>query len=389
MNPEVVGEGTYGCVTKPSIKCRGKSIGYDNKVSKIMVREDAMEEYDGTKELSKYKNINKYIIPQPEICKPVINDTFHATVKKCENTEFLETKDEDFLILVQDDGGVSLTTLVEKFLFSFTEHDVHVFLTKIHHLMKGLLYFNKKSIVHHDVASRNVVYNIKTGIIRFIDFGLLQKADTMMKECKKGKNKFAKKWNNFPPENEFANYNKFKMSGFEMDYNLFLKRLVYTFDWFSLGIMMKKILKELYNNTKISTTFFQELNKYFEILGEENIRKRDYNIRDMTQLYKTLLLKHNIWTDQKPRPSLKIVDLQNSLKTVKSLFPQLTLKERENVINALSTKRGKFKKRVSLKLRTKRCVVRRCGKNDRRDKLTKKCVRKKNNKTLQNKERKT
>jgi len=363
MNPEVIGEGTYGCVTKPSIHCKDKSVDYDNKVSKIMARDDARKEYDGMKELSKHKNINKYIIPQPEICKPLINDVFHDTVKKCENEDFPETKDEDFLILVLDDGGVSLRTLTDVFFDTFTAHEAHVFLSKIHHLMKGLLYFNQKGIVHHDIAARNVVYNVKTGVIRFIDFGLLKHAETIIKESKHSKNKLAKYWKNFPPENGIANYRKYKNSGLDMDYDLFLKRLVYTFDWFSLGEMMKSVLRQLYTKTKISTAVFEELYPFFEKLGERNIENRDYNIHDMTRLYKDLLLKHHIWADQPPNPSLRSIHIQESLKNEKSLFPSSSLSV--SVLSVL----GKNKRRNAP---TKRG---RCKKNYKRNKITQKCVR--------------
>lgn len=373
MIPEIIGEGTYGCVTKPSIKCRDKVITYDNKVSKIMLKEDALEEYDGMKKLSKNKNIHKYIIPQPEICKPLLNETFHDTVKKCENEVFSETKDQDFLILVLEDGGVSLKTLTEHFFESFTEQEVHVFLSKIYHLMMGLLYFNKKGIVHHDIAARNVVYNIKTGNIRFIDFGLLKHADKMIYESKHSKNRLAKYWKNFPPENGMANYNKFQISGVNMEYDSFLRRLVYTFDWFSLGYMMKSISEELFKKTKISTAAFKELYTYFGTLGEKNIMKRDYNIHDMTQLYKTTLLRLHIWTEDNPDPSFKSKHLQDSLKNEKTIFPTAAL----SVVSSLTLKQGKSQKRFSRSsVRTKRDVIRRCKKNYKRNKITQKCVRK-------------
>jgi serine/threonine protein kinase len=366
MNPEVIGEGTYGCVTKPSIHCKNKSIAYDNKVSKIMLRDDALKEYEEMKELSKNKSIHKYIIPHPEICKPLINEVFHDTVKKCENEDFPETKEEDFLILVLDDGGVSLKTLTDIFFDSFTDHEVHVFLSKIHHLMKGLLYFNKKGIVHHDIAGRNVVYNVKTGVIRFIDFGLLNHANAIIQESKQSKNKLAKYWKNFPPENGIANYHKYKRSGFEMDYDLFLKRMVYTFDWFSLGDMMKSISRQLYMKTKISTAVFEELYLFFSMLGERDIQRRDYNIHDMTRLYKDLLVKHSIWTDQRPNSSSKSIQIQESLKNEKSIFPKTS--SSLSVLKALG-------KRRSVHPTKRGDNIRRCKKNYRRNKITQKCVR--------------
>ena len=47
----VIGEGTYGCVHKPSLKCKKKRINYDNKISKVMKTKEA------NIELKEYKNI--------------------------------------------------------------------------------------------------------------------------------------------------------------------------------------------------------------------------------------------------------------------------------------------------------------------------------------------
>ena len=49
----VVGEGTFGCVHSPSLKCKTKkNRNYDNKVSKLLTAEDARDEL---KELSLFK----------------------------------------------------------------------------------------------------------------------------------------------------------------------------------------------------------------------------------------------------------------------------------------------------------------------------------------------
>ena len=50
----VLGEGAYGCVHKPSLKCKDKpNKNYDNKVSKVL------RDTESIGELSEYKNIDK------------------------------------------------------------------------------------------------------------------------------------------------------------------------------------------------------------------------------------------------------------------------------------------------------------------------------------------
>jgi len=55
MNHEILGEGTYGCVIKPSLKCKtNKKINYSGRVSKVMRKKDADDEMN---EMNKIKHI--------------------------------------------------------------------------------------------------------------------------------------------------------------------------------------------------------------------------------------------------------------------------------------------------------------------------------------------
>jgi hypothetical protein len=67
--PRVVGEGTYGCVLKPSLKCKGKkNISYENKVSKVISKSNAKDE------LKEYDNVDRadkngdFYLGKPESC---------------------------------------------------------------------------------------------------------------------------------------------------------------------------------------------------------------------------------------------------------------------------------------------------------------------------------
>ena len=49
--PKFFREGTYGCVHKPSLKCKDKTIisKYNDKISKIMTKKNALEEMQSYK----------------------------------------------------------------------------------------------------------------------------------------------------------------------------------------------------------------------------------------------------------------------------------------------------------------------------------------------------
>ncbi len=55
-----IGTGSYGCVYKPSLKCRNKkNVTYKNKVSKLMEQHKAVQEYNKLKILEKIKSKKK------------------------------------------------------------------------------------------------------------------------------------------------------------------------------------------------------------------------------------------------------------------------------------------------------------------------------------------
>ena len=41
----LIAQGSYGCVYKPPLKCKNKNIDYSNKVSKILYKDNATDEF--------------------------------------------------------------------------------------------------------------------------------------------------------------------------------------------------------------------------------------------------------------------------------------------------------------------------------------------------------
>ena len=55
MENKIVGEGTYGCVVEPALECKTPK-NYENKVSKVMRKKDAIEE------LQEYDFLSQFLI---------------------------------------------------------------------------------------------------------------------------------------------------------------------------------------------------------------------------------------------------------------------------------------------------------------------------------------
>ena len=88
MKNEIVGEGTYGCVIKPALKCdKDTNINkkdYENRLSKVMRKKDAIEELEEMQKIQKIDGIEKFTIREPIYCKPELNARFNKIVKGCE-----------------------------------------------------------------------------------------------------------------------------------------------------------------------------------------------------------------------------------------------------------------------------------------------------------------
>lgn len=338
MSHNVIGEGTYGCVLQPGMKCDKKeNINYSGKVSKVMLQKHAEEEYKEMRKLSSYKGLNKYIISMPHMCKPKIDTTFLSNIKKCENEKLRENDPTTYRMLVLDDAGITIEQFVTSIAATLEKKDMCIFLSKIFNLLEGLCVFHDYRIIHHDIHMRNIVYNIKTGAIKFIDFGFIQNMEQFVKINTNNKNKIAQSWFNFPPEYKCANKKDYDACGYTLPYEEYVKKLTYTFDWYSFGLMMQGVIKELYSKTKtIPRTTFERIHHFFTKMAEPNIELRNYNINTLPTEYKRLLQSENIWLNEKniPAPSIASLDLQKQLST-KSY--QISKSERKSLMNHVDT----------------------------------------------------
>jgi hypothetical protein len=68
--PKIIGKGSFGCVHKPSLKCKTRKVNYKNKISKYMLKRHAnteMVEYN----MIKKADPKKYIyLGKPIECIP-------------------------------------------------------------------------------------------------------------------------------------------------------------------------------------------------------------------------------------------------------------------------------------------------------------------------------
>lgn len=178
---KVIGSGGYGCIFKPSLKCKGKkSKKYKNKISKLLYSNDAESEWS---ELMNIKNIinkidnynNYFMIDEISLCSPSsLSKRDKINLKKCDSTfstlnlNKININDnlDKFKIITMNYGGLDLTKIINN-----KNLDFKIINKLLIDLLKNAIYtMNKLNFFHCDIKASNVLY-LKNKI-KLIDFGI-------------------------------------------------------------------------------------------------------------------------------------------------------------------------------------------------------------------------
>jgi serine/threonine protein kinase len=211
---DVIGEGTYGCIHEPSLECKNKSIKYNKKISKILLKKYAKKEMNEYNMLSKIDKKHDYYLGNPILCDPINNEYNLKSIDKCKT--FIENKNYNInnsSLLIMNDGGKNL----EEFADKMHEHTnspentriMELFWIEFHRILMGIQLFLKNGILHFDMKPQNIVYNESKNRINIIDFGLMRKIDDVIDKSVKSDNFLGIYHWSYPFECNFHNKNKF------------------------------------------------------------------------------------------------------------------------------------------------------------------------------------
>jgi len=333
MEPKILGQGSYGCVIKPSLKCdsKDKSIIYDNKVSKIMMRREAVKEQSEMEAFKNLKEMHKYTVGYPELCKPKNNPKFRKLARECyaegvrENIRF--NKGENIHMLLLDDAGVDYKNVRNKLFNTLTLEDKKIFFCSILNLIEGLNYFKENGLIHHDIKLDNLVYNVKTGESKYIDFGLVQRKKDFIKQANVSKNDMATSWFNYPQESSCVNKKEFKNKEKceeyqEMKYDVFLQRAADGFDIYSLSKCLSEIFKSIMMYKDFEIDFLRECRKVFLTYCDKDMKQRAINIDSMFAEYDELLKRYNVKINKTPTPSIKSLKIAEEQSITKKALKE-------------------------------------------------------------------
>ena len=203
MTSIVIGEGAYGCVHKPSLKCKdAPDMSYEGKLSK------AMDIRHATTELKEYDVIDavdkdlRYHLGKPEVCSPTKD---RQTVRAIDKCKWIKSKDiANMKLLIMKDGGLNLADYLYD-IKDRTKEEIEMFLIELHRVILGIKVLGDNGIVHHDLKPQNIVYNPTEERMNFIDFGHMTMAESLKNKSIQSSNSHAVSHWSFPMEMMFQN----------------------------------------------------------------------------------------------------------------------------------------------------------------------------------------
>lgn len=332
---KVVGEGTYGCVVEPALECKTPE-NYKNKVSKVMREKDAIEELKEYDFLKSIPDINKYTVNIPVLCEPKLGVKFSTVVRECRGNRVRDAyREKNLAILLMENGGLDLNNFTTNIFPKLDIKDQNKFLTSILDAIKGVQYFNKMGIIHQDIKSGNMVYNIKTNKLKFIDFGLMIIKSKFIRSSGRNENNFAQTWDYYPPEFSCANFSDFDdldkcmqyRNDYGADYDAFIQDMANTFDSYCLSLAVKKLMSHnLPIGYRETSPFFKEARELFKKYCDENLMDRYDNLNDLMNDYRKLLKTHGMYDKEALTPSKEIITKAETLSLQSDFFASSSIK---------------------------------------------------------------
>ncbi len=176
----IIGQGSFGCVYKPSLRCAGLSLE-ENNVSKLIYRRNLLKE-KGPAVLPEINAAQEYFV------YPRMNCPFNSSIQTNHNEECtaVNEKKGNRHLLIMKDGGVEPDNII------YQPEDYYKFFDAFSNVFTAVQKLHERGYVHHDIKPSNMLVKvneiekvneygevniIRTYKIRLIDFGLVRNVE--------------------------------------------------------------------------------------------------------------------------------------------------------------------------------------------------------------------
>jgi serine/threonine protein kinase len=168
---KLIGQGSYGCVFRPMIPCKGTNKRIPGKVSKFLNKNEAKDEIKENRILDRIDKKGIFHFKTPKVCDFNMNYQYEPGINDCspfaeENNDFNRMK-----LLQMSDGGMELDAFLKNVKLKNKEQEYKLLLG-LEPLFIGLKVMYENQFSHFDIKTLNAVINPETYQMKYIDFGL-------------------------------------------------------------------------------------------------------------------------------------------------------------------------------------------------------------------------
>jgi serine/threonine protein kinase len=182
-----------------------------------MKTKDAEDELKEFIVIGSYDKTDEFHLGAPIMCPPALDSSIiDNDIAKCKHikTKEVREKSDKYKLLLLKFGGPDLKELCNnqliKYLKTKKADKTDLFLLDVHRLLRGLKFLKENGLVHNDIKPQNILFNTKTGELKYIDFGLMRKKALIFDSSSKDDNFLGIFHWSYPFECGFMNKKSFK-----------------------------------------------------------------------------------------------------------------------------------------------------------------------------------
>jgi tRNA A-37 threonylcarbamoyl transferase component Bud32 len=214
---QLLNQGAYGCIYYPGFTCKGNASKNKKYVTKLELKDKtSINEIEISNIIKKIKNHTKYFSIIEKHCEIKLN-TFKkkttSSLSECDvvnNNEFIYN---DFILsYVKYIHGKD----IDNYISSIEIPVIYItkLLNTLNTVLNSIKLLNKNNIIHFDLHSGNIMYNLKTNTPIIIDYGLSINLNNILsnpsnpdfRKLKKATFHYSPKHLNYPPESHLITY---------------------------------------------------------------------------------------------------------------------------------------------------------------------------------------
>jgi serine/threonine protein kinase len=185
---KLLGDGSFGCVFQPNIKCNKNTINLLNiksskqKVSKIFIDNESVEtENKFAKLVYKWDKSGQYFVVPEKICKTKLSNVKkNSKYSECTNLKYVNTEYVSQIVMRHE--GIDLKTIFKTItnkpaivpfdITSLERFPLSKWISLLGNVLEGINILHENGYAHLDIKVDNILYAIDDNKLRLFDFSI-------------------------------------------------------------------------------------------------------------------------------------------------------------------------------------------------------------------------